>query len=48
MGPLVHDAPPTNVDPSGSRLEAGARVDDALGADSDGVWAREEGRVGDY
>lgn len=48
MRPLMHDASPPDIDSSGSGLEAGTRVDHALGADGDGVWAGEEGRVGDY
>lgn len=44
---LVHDAAPADRDATAQRLEPRARVDHALGADDDGVRAREEGAVGD-
>lgn len=45
--PLMYDAALTDVDGPGEGLDLGARVDEALGPQLDGVGAREDGRVGD-
>lgn len=47
MCPLVYNAAFADVDGPGEGLDLGARVDEALGPQLDGVCAGEDGRVGD-
>ena len=47
MCPLVHYAPLADVDGPGQGLDLGARVNEALGPQLDGVGTRQDGRIGD-